>query len=1161
MKKYIEIVLGGPRYRFLIDEELDKILRSLLKDKYIFDENGILIIEDDLSISYEIKELILKSIINQINTYWLTPELQRQIESLKRNLNKKGTIYSSDLSNLDNVLYETSQIYERIRNSAAKKDSASETKTPTVETKISSTEQIPDINNAQQSNIENVSSTEQTITSDTAIESLEEEKKVINEEISSKINTPEESIPLQSSSFEDQKEEFKEIVEDIALDEEFSNKIPVSDINNALDRVVICSSMEEFIAKTTSNNESYNVNELIKDKSKNIVLPPDTKIADITSEILKTCLNDDALIHQVVTYVDRKKTFKNKTDSALDALRSSLKVGGLNARNLNYYGDQFFNTFEAICRKSGMSFETMFSDYFSYSANKKYNSPMDKFMRLFIKYNGGDENTRALLEAMLVKKAMARHLISTKYNRYLRSDLQNLAVNGNGYINFNENYFKRSPAAGAATVTKKIETESSTHLGANPNSYEKDLNINQSSTTSTESKINSELTKENKEPQVSESVPSSESKETDLNSDQKLTPPVITGKRRKIPSGINVSEQGTIVDQSMMYGRKVTGLSGRRFTANTSLNPSLIREEGEINTEETQETIEDSSNMPVHGSHLRSSQNPESSEDRHDNNDDNENNNQTESGSNESENTNDQKEESQGNLAETAGEEIKELGKKQAKKLLIEFIKKNPVVLVIGGLIIFLFIILLIAIASSNNENKNSYGLGGYEYIELSNVCEEIYVYDTPSGEDGLYPLEEYIAGVVAHEVGAFNNDTLYEVFAIAARTYALRRLQNSSECSIAGNTTAQVFGKTDNQKIIDAVNRTRGVVLTEYNNLVSTEYDAFCWDTKDDNYYHVCQKNHDTDEVLKVPVDWAKEYVGKISGQKFLTTPRYQSHGRGMSQQGAFYLASEQNYTRGQILSFFYGSEAKLMSIYPSSYSGEFPLNPNDPLYKNLKLLINKPLSDVLAESGSSTEEFNNYLANIVETSGVGTREAVVNVAVSLIGNLANMGYKLNYQWNGKYYNKGINSNWGKDYGAKDCGNYGKQYDINKCLTNYRWLSFDCSGLVNWSLLNGLGYSSESEYMRSGVYTKTRTDNANRVKLDPNKAVCQAGDVMIKPGHIVLVVGHDDSRKSYIVAESRGSNILTNEGGVKLSYYSYGHSGYFCGDMSFAYEQNKMEE
>ena len=189
------------------------------------------------------------------------------------------------------------------------------------------------------------------------------------------------------------------------------------------------------------------------------------------------------------------------------------------------------------------------------------------------------------------------------------------------------------------------------------------------------------------------------------------------------------------------------------------------------------------------------------------------------------------------------------------------FIAGNPWILLVGGGAVLLFILLIVILGGGSSEEQSNYnqiGLYGYEYIELENLCEEVYVYDTPYGNDGTYPLEEYVAGVVQSEVGMMNDLTTYEVFAIAARTFALNRLKNSDSCSIPGNQSAQVFRPTDNELIIQATQNTRGLVLTRDGELFSTMYDAFCWTEKDDNYYYMCQGNYDTGEPLEILVEWA---------------------------------------------------------------------------------------------------------------------------------------------------------------------------------------------------------------------------------------------------------------------------------------------------------------
>lgn len=496
--------------------------------------------------------------------------------------------------------------------------------------------------------------------------------------------------------------------------------------------------------------------------------------------------------------------------------------------------------------------------------------------------------------------------------------------------------------------------------------------------------------------------------------------------------------------------------------------------------------------------------------------------------------------------------------KQKAKVTLAGLIKKKPMIIIaIGGGILVLLLFLILLIGDNDNALGTSYiGLYGYEYIELENLCEEVYVYDTPYGNDGTYPLEEYVAGVVQSEVGMMNDLTTYEVFAIAARTFALNRLKNSDSCSIPGNQSAQVFRPTDNELIIQATQNTRGLVLTRDGELFSTMYDAFCWTEKDDNYYYMCQGNYDTGEPLEIPVEWANQYVAQWSGQVFLDNPEYMSHGQGMSQHGVYYLSASEGYTRDEIFAYFYGSSSELMSIYQTfAYNGEYALNPNDELYQGLAFLTGTSLEELMANSGSSVAELNSYLASVAQSSGMGTRSAVVGSAVSLIGSLAELGYKLPYQWGGKYYSIGASPYWGEEANNLTywCNNYATVYgNTSVCTTNYRWQSFDCSGFVNWALMNGFGFSSFNELSNAGVYQATETSNT--IALNANRAVCAPGDVLVNTGHIMLIVGLDDTNKQYIVAESTGSRLNTGYGGVILDYESYGNTDYRCRSLESLY-------
>lgn len=481
-----------------------------------------------------------------------------------------------------------------------------------------------------------------------------------------------------------------------------------------------------------------------------------------------------------------------------------------------------------------------------------------------------------------------------------------------------------------------------------------------------------------------------------------------------------------------------------------------------------------------------------------------------------------------------------------------------PIFLAGGAILLFIILIVIIISGGATSSKKYSQmiGLNGYEYLELENLCEDIYVYNTKNDSDGTYPLEEYIAGVVAAEVGMMNDLTTYEVFAVAARTFALNRLKNSDSCSIEGNENVQAFRPTTDELILEAVSNTKGLVITRDKDLFSTMYDAFCWEEKDDSYYYLCQGNYETGESLKIPIEWANEYVAKWSGQVFLDNPRYMSHGQGMSQHGVYYLSASESWTRDEILTYFYGDDTKLMSVYQTfMYNGEYAINPDDELYQGLQFLAGTSIEELLNSSESSVEEYNSYLSSVVEIEGVGTRGAVVGSAVTLIGSLANMGYKLPYQWGGKYYFVGTNISWGK-IGSTDCANYATVYkDKSVCTVNYRWTSFDCSGFVNWAIVNGFKFNNFTEMDAAGAYQIT-ADTNNIVKLNANEAVCLPGDVLYNSGHIMLIVGLDDINKQYIVAESTGSRLNTGYGGVILDYESYGNTNYKCRSLENLYSQ-----
>lgn len=711
MKKYIEILLGGKRYRFLIDEELDDILRKNLKERYKFNNDNVLVLEDeDLITSYKNKQLILKSLLSQINTYDLSPDFQTKIDSLTNYLDSRSTVYYSDLAKLESVLGEASEMYSSVRANLPKKEIA-QTQRETASQAINEVKDIVDKN-------------------------LDEDR----------------SIPSDNESSTDNKlAEFEELLDELALDEEFKDIVPVSDIKDAMTRVVVCTSMAEFIDLTRSNVTPYDIVNAIENKSEKIVLPPNTNLEEVAIEILKTCIKDNNTVSKVITYVERKVNFQTKTNNAFESLRSNLKISGFTARNLNYFSDQFFNEFERICADTGISFETMFADYFNgYSTNRKYNSPLDKFLRLFNKYNGGDEQTRALLEAALVKKAISRHLISSKYNNYLKDEYKNLNVNGSGYINFDNIFADLNQLNTSSTINSATSLAAGNTLQETQN-LQLRANLNTEASIERRGELNSRLSSNMENASTlnmqEELIESQQAAKANLPTD---TIDSLSDEEDTVNisfNGPNIPSSGTNVGAPNIIGNAIDGTSAKKLepvdyakedsdkrpnpkiipfpSSRTSkqnkfnnakrnnTNPGVVISIGSNNivkknvllnqppTQDSNDVIIAEDEEDVFADDSYPSPNSPSNESPQENDANLEENPETED-------NNQPSAPPLGNIQGQALDELKNQTKKAASKAVSEFIKKNPYVLIIGG-IVLLILIIFITMADIEQQRKSAY--------------------------------------------------------------------------------------------------------------------------------------------------------------------------------------------------------------------------------------------------------------------------------------------------------------------------------------------------------------------------------------------------------------------------------------------------------------------
>lgn len=195
---------------------------------------------------------------------------------------------------------------------------------------------------------------------------------------------------------------------------------------------------------------------------------------------------------------------------------------------------------------------------------------------------------------------------------------------------------------------------------------------------------------------------------------------------------------------------------------------------------------------------------------------------------------------------------------------------------------------------------KTSDGTGEISYS--NNICSTVHVNNGASAGD--YTIDKFIEGVVYNEARAWNDslDTL-KAHAVAARTYLVNRgtVENDTcYITVGGNTMG--FNNATTDVIHQAVTETSGEYIMVNGEISkAAEWDALCITNPDTtgSYYTICQKSQ------QIPKDW-------FSKVKLFNSIKYyneHSHGRGMSQYGAYYLATVQNKSYKEIINYYYNA------------------------------------------------------------------------------------------------------------------------------------------------------------------------------------------------------------------------------------------------------------
>lgn len=441
------------------------------------------------------------------------------------------------------------------------------------------------------------------------------------------------------------------------------------------------------------------------------------------------------------------------------------------------------------------------------------------------------------------------------------------------------------------------------------------------------------------------------------------------------------------------------------------------------------------------------------------------------------------------------------------------------VMLILPALLIVLFF------DGDSDSSGSAMATGGYYPIN----CQEVNVIFVDKEEgykvtgNKTYPLEEYVAGVVNGEIGGFQNLEVYKQFAIAARSFYL---SNEDNCKIEASARKQVFsevtGTSANADLMrQAAEETKGQVLLDENGKIyNSEYDAFCSIAVDSNYYTISQQNQ------KIPYDWVEKQGSSIAPEWKQGTCEG-NHGRGMSQWGSYYLATEQNYKYDELIDYYL--KDKNVRISTTSIAGL------DVKVTTDATNIHEPIETFLSSRGSSLEEYNNFIKESVKKAGVGTRAGAIAAAVSSINYLYdNYHYMIPYYYGGEHMGIGVPSFVG-EVGATSHGN--------------RHQGFDCSGYISWVIMNG-GYKFTRTLADDFQYYVPSSDVCS--SSDPN-CIGEPGDLFESSGHVTMILAADTNSGYYYVAESNGGDT----GVVINDAYSIRQSGYHVVHMDSFYNNS----
>lgn len=464
------------------------------------------------------------------------------------------------------------------------------------------------------------------------------------------------------------------------------------------------------------------------------------------------------------------------------------------------------------------------------------------------------------------------------------------------------------------------------------------------------------------------------------------------------------------------------------------------------------------------------------------------------------------------------------------------FLARHPYAAIATGVVILILLILIISESDGGSWKRgihctyNLKGVSSSGEVKLEGLQVELINCD---GKASNYTVletvdfEKYVLGVALAEIGPTSPDEAIKAQIIAARGFALKR--NSGMCP--GNQDGCFYGYNASTGKIRMRACEADQVYWDYDkNIYRQERGAISIYSPEINSGTLWKSALSDDRKAHV-LALADEVKGKVlidSGDNVISTNYVASVSR------QFIEKANEGKDYEQILREVYTDSAGFSDGECTSYGnidyGDYVLSSDG------HEILHQPIDSFLRSKGTTLEEFNALIESNVNQAGYGTRAGVVAAAVTLIAELGNnYGVKVPYYWGGGHFD-GVVVGALDTWGTTKCHTYANN-------TSYNYCGLDCSGFVSWAVKNGgfnIGPTTNYAVNLQGV---------RKVTLS-NKPVMQPGDLLESKGHVVLIIGVEESTGNYVCAEASG-----NSSGVLFTRRPFKSSGYWGVDMEGFYE------